>query len=91
MKLIDYSKATTDEFIAIGKIARRYCEMTNAPFIDTEMDITAVHCNCMKLDLDRLVKADDFNLAHDVGGIATHLDRENIKLINCFVPRFALK
>lgn len=58
------------------------------------MDITACHANGCPLDLDRLLAADDFNLLHDVLGIARHLDRDDTsptagQLLDCFLPRFA--
>ena len=56
-----------------------------------DMDITACHVNCMALDLDALLQADDFNFGHDVCGIARHINRETGQLEDWFVPRFALK
>jgi hypothetical protein len=53
------------------------------------MDITACHLNGCKLDLAKLLAADDFNFAHDVLGIRRHIDRETGQLMNCFRPRFA--
>lgn len=55
------------------------------------MDITAAHLNGNRLDLDRLLAADDFNFMHDVFGIRRHLDRETGKLLNCFSPRFSAR
>lgn len=63
--------------------------------MSTMMDITACHANGCPLDLDRLLEeADDFNLIHDVAGIARHLDRDDAsptagQLLDCFLPRFA--
>lgn len=64
--------------------------------LEWRMDITATHANGCPLDLARLLDADDFNFAHDVFGIARHLDRDGAsatggQLLNCFVPRFATK
>lgn len=42
------------------------------------------------LRLQELVEADDFNFAHDVGGILQHLDFPTGELQDCFVPRFAI-
>jgi hypothetical protein len=53
------------------------------------MDISACHANGCKLDLDRLLKADDFNFMHDIFGIRQHLNRKTGKLEDCFCPRFA--
>lgn len=42
------------------------------------------------LDLDALLEADDANFAHDVFGIARHMDRATGSLGDCFCPRFAV-
>ena len=54
----------------------------------TEMDLTACHANGMPLDLPRLLEADDFNFAHDITGIANHINRRTGKIERCFMPRF---
>lgn len=56
---------------------------------DIEMDVTATHCNGNPLRLADLLKADDFNLLHDISKIARHLDRETGQLTDCFRPRFS--
>ncbi|WP_368370240.1 DUF6874 family protein [Acetobacter persici] len=53
------------------------------------MHLNAVHSNGCRIDFERLVKADDFNLLHDVVGIARHIDPETGRLTQCFLPRFA--
>ena len=55
------------------------------------MDLEAVHSNGCPMDFARLENADDFNLLHDVAGIARHLDRSTGKLTDMFRPRFAKK
>lgn len=57
--------------------------------IDVLMDLTATHANGCPLRLADLEVADDFNLMHDVSGIARHLDRRTGTL-DCFQPRFAV-
>jgi|TARA_R100000995_G_scaffold65538_1_gene34549 hypothetical protein len=54
------------------------------------MDVQGVHQSC-PLKLDELLAADDTNFAHDVFGIANHIDRSVYpgKLTDCFRPRFA--
>jgi NAD+ synthase len=42
------------------------------------------------LNLEGLLNADDFNFSHDICGIHNNLDRENKKLNNNFLPRFAV-
>lgn len=41
------------------------------------------------LVLQALLKADDFNFAHDIVGIQNHLNRRTRELEDCFLPRFA--
>jgi hypothetical protein len=55
------------------------------------MDITACHANGTPLDLHRLLEASPQDLAHDVFGIARHIDRETGKLTGCFLPRYAAR
>jgi predicted nucleic acid binding AN1-type Zn finger protein len=58
--------------------------------MDIYMDLTACHCNGTRLDLDKLLNADDFNLAHDVSGIAGHINRGTGKISAHFLPRCAM-
>lgn len=53
------------------------------------MDLTATHANGCPLDLALLLDAPAFDFAHDIAGIARHLDRLTGKLGDCFVPRCA--
>ena len=53
------------------------------------MDLTACHLHGCPLKLKELLATDDFNFAHDVFGIARHIDRGSGALTDCFVPRFA--
>jgi hypothetical protein len=53
------------------------------------MDITATHASGNPLRLADLLAADDFNFAHDVFGIANHLNRTTGQLENHFSPRFS--
>jgi len=59
------------------------------PVLGIDMDVVATHCNGNPLRLADLLKADDFNLLHDISGIARHLDRETGKLGGHFRPRFS--
>ncbi|MGJ5032281.1 hypothetical protein ACQR1I_35965 [Bradyrhizobium sp. HKCCYLS2038] len=77
----------------VRKIARRARELLltvriDIPALDMSMDLTATHANGCPMDFERLAAADDFNLMHDVGGIARHLDRKTGKLAGGFLPRF---
>lgn len=57
--------------------------------LNIEMDLTAVHNNGTPLRLKELLAADNFNLMHDIGGIARHINRDTGQLEDFFVPRFA--
>lgn len=57
--------------------------------MDTVMDLDACNSNGCPLDFDKLEKFDDFNLMHDVLGIARHIDRKTGKLNDHFWPRCA--
>lgn len=59
-------------------------------FVSLSMDIELVHCNIVRLDLQRLFEADNFNFFHDVIGIHNNLDRREGKFIYAFLPRFAI-
>lgn len=79
---------TKDELIIIEKIAKRALELElNDDSQCVMMDIQAVHCNDVKLDLQKLLDADNFNFAHDVCGIRRHIDTSTGKLTKCFLPR----
>ncbi len=56
--------------------------------IDCMMDIDAVH-QAIGLRLEDLNNADAFNFAHDVFGIARHLNRSTGELKGFFLPRFS--
>lgn len=51
------------------------------------MDLVATHANGCRINFDKLLKADDFTFAHDVGGIQKNLVRETGRLANSFFPR----
>ncbi|NUU41409.1 hypothetical protein [Tardiphaga robiniae] len=79
-----------DEAAIIRRIALRAHRAFAYNLLDTQMDITATHRNGNPLRLEDLLKADKFNFAHDVGGVARHLDRDTGKLMNHFHPRFSV-
>ncbi len=57
--------------------------------INLHMDLTACHNHGCPLDLQKLLKAPDFDFMHDVLGIGRHLNRETGQLEDCFLPRCA--
>jgi hypothetical protein len=73
----------------ISEIADRAVAMFGCRKIYIVMDL----CYCIEggcdLDLEALLKADDFNFGHDICGIHNHLNRDSKKLDNWFLPRFA--
>ncbi|KXZ22478.1 hypothetical protein AXI58_10140 [Bacillus nakamurai] len=52
------------------------------------MDLKCVNEE-FNLRLEDLLNADDFNFSHDILGIQNNLNREERKMENLFVPRFA--
>jgi hypothetical protein len=83
-----------DDARLIALIAKRAVEVAsrNGVVIDlmeTNMDLTATHCNGCPLDLTRFLAAPDSDFGHDLFGIRRHLDRKTGKLGGCFLPRMA--
>ncbi|NWG25895.1 MAG: hypothetical protein HXY30_16020 [Pseudorhodoplanes sp.] len=77
----------------IHKIARRavaqlqVLSVHGCTVLDVHMDIIACHANGCPLRLEDLLAADPFNFAHDVLGIARHLNRTTGQ-VEGFSPRF---
>ena len=85
---------TQEDAATILKIAQRAVGMfqrrEQAPTVQSvAMDVTACHANGCPLRLLDLLMADSFNFAHDVFGIARHIDRDTGKLGGHFSPRFS--
>lgn len=85
-------EATPEERAIVRKIARRARQLylnsdVERDQLDIEMDLIATHANGNPLDFAKLEAFDDFNLFHDVVGIARHLDRETGELRDFFSPR----
>jgi hypothetical protein len=57
--------------------------------LEIDMDVTAVHANGCRLNLEKLFAFPDFDFMHDITGMNRHLDRNTGKLRDCFVPRSA--
>lgn len=80
----------------ISKIARRARQLDYkhnrrraATIQHHMMNVSACHASGNPLRLADLLAADDFNFAHDIFGIDRHINHENGRLDNCFVPRFS--
>lgn len=76
-----------------ARIVPKICATTGSDAEDlslsTRMDLIAAHANGCPMDFDRMRKADDFNILHDIMGIKNHLNRETGRLEGVFLPRFA--
>lgn len=87
--MVKFATYTREEQAAADRIVDRAFRLKIwARRMDVAMDLSAVHAT-RPLRLAELANADDFNFAHDMVGIARHLDRETGELGGCFVPRFA--
>lgn len=53
-----------------------------------EMDLEAADCH-IGIRLRHLLKANDFDFAHDVLGIVKNLNRTTARIDNLFLPRYA--
>ncbi|MCP1245388.1 hypothetical protein NKW54_05460 [Acetobacter cerevisiae] len=91
-------KATPAELRIIKRIGRRAAVLMRrhgssqnygAIRLSVIISLVVTHSNGCPLDLERMVKADDFNLLHDVDGINRYLNTETGRLTQCFLPRFA--
>lgn len=79
----------------IQAIARRavafYERMgTNVLPVYIATEISYVHNQVIRLRLQDMLDADDFNFMHDIAGIHRHLDVKHDRLNDCFLPRFAV-
>lgn len=86
--------ATPEEFAIIKQIVKRAGKDAKARghklnTQDLQMDLVATHANGCPMRFADLLKADDFNFWHDIGGIHAHLDRKTGNLTKCFLPRFS--
>ncbi len=70
----------------VVQIAERANDMLELGVLETMLVLETVNC---EIDYPRLLGADPFNFAHDIGGIYRHLDRDTGELKDCFWPRFA--
>lgn len=89
--MIAWEKLTKEDCEKINKIAIRASGIAgNIDAVSLDMDLTACQVGDSPLDLNKLLAFDDFNFAHDIGGISRHMNRETGKLEDCFVPRCAV-
>lgn len=84
-----YVPKDDQERAVIESIANRSVELgIHDNQLDALMDLSATMFH-MPLRVYDLFAADDFNFAHDLGGIARHLDRTTGNLLHAFLPRYA--
>jgi hypothetical protein len=83
------------EMLLIGEIAGRamrlyeslgHIEVQHATIV---LDLMSCHYVAQPLRLAEMLFGRDSDFLHDVAGINRHLDRETLKLKDCFLPRFA--
>jgi len=91
---ISFDVSSTD-MRRIRKIARRGSRLlkekgVERDRVDVEMDLCACHANGCQLDFEKLERFDDFNLLHDLLGIARCLDHNTGRLRRHFLPRCSL-
>jgi hypothetical protein len=78
-----------EDMEVINKLVDRALELgVQRDRLDLTMDLSASHENC-PLQLEELLKTENFDFLHDVYGIIRHLDRQTGDLKDCFVPRYA--
>jgi hypothetical protein len=81
-------KASDEERALVRKIVKRARSLGwERRTDDCVMDLIACHANGNPMDFAKLLAADDFNLMHDVAGIARHMDFQTGKLLGHFSPR----
>ena len=79
---IDYEKddLTSD-------IADRAVKLLGGSKLTYLLDVYNAKKGNPEMDLEKLLKATDFDFVHDVTGIIKHLDVHTLKFKNCFIPR----
>lgn len=88
--LITFEKLTDGEIAIIEAIANRAVRsgvVSKFRKMTLIMDIGATHLNSVKLDLKKFLAAPEFDFAHDIGGIQTHINRATGELEDFFLPR----
>ena len=87
--MIDWNKTTKEDMRKIHECVKRAVALNpDVDFSTMHMDLEAAHMTC-PLKLAELLATDNGNFAHDVFGIARHINRKTGQLEDCFCPRFA--
>ena len=92
---INYNKLSSQERDQIQQIAKRIFTIRNdrgnkTPLMQIEMQLSAVHTNGCKLDLQRLLAASDHHLMRDYYGISQNLNMDTGQIENDYLPIFRL-
>lgn len=84
-----FARFTDQERHLVTKITNRAVEKWPAlDAMNLTMDLAATHYQT-PLDLEALSVFDDFNFAHDIAGIISHMNRKTGLLNGHFLPRCA--
>lgn len=80
-----------NDVLTIAEIAKRADKNGLMMFdrMSLIMDIKTAH-EQFNLKLSELLKADDFDFAHDIIGIQNNINRKTNTVENCFLPRYAV-
>lgn len=85
--MINWNVSNDEHSVIMAIAMRAKKDGLNSNVIEVAMDVTAVHANDCKLDLQKLLDFDSFNFAHDIHGIRGHIDTDTGKLTRGFLPR----
>lgn len=90
-QLLQTTSADDELIQKIVSRARRNHPFLVPDALALEMDLAACHQYGCRLELQRLLDADDWSFVHDIGGIQLHIDRKSGQLLRFFRPRFACR
>lgn len=76
MKAAQFNKTTKADRVIMALIVDRAMKLENYDRMTCMMDLSACHCNGCELDFKRLFEFPVFDFAHDICGIARHINRE---------------
>lgn len=88
---IDYTTKTETDLDLLVAIAERYEEMVYGwpdERITTIMDLQVTANEFPEANFNVLLNFPDGDFAHDIFGIKRHVNRPEMKIEGCFVPRF---
>lgn len=71
----------------ITAIAERAVSAFGGDKLEYLLDVHGAKKGNPDMDLDKLLKASDFDFGHDIYGIRNHLNHDTLKFDNCFLPR----